>query len=166
MKSLLSLKFPLHEIAAGCLITLFLYTGVSKLINLSSFYRQINLLPFLTTLARPLSWIVPLLEIGISLLLLLPVYRLLGFYLALAVLIAFTGYLTGMLTLRKHLPCPCGGIISHFTWQEHLFLNLTFLILCCLGICSIKYRIPIILRPLKTFLSKSLLRNKQGKPKT
>lgn len=166
MKSLFSLKLSLDELVAGCLITLLLYTGVSKLINLSAFYAQLSLFPFLKTLARPLTWIVPLLEIGISLLLILPAYRLPGFYLALVVLIAFTGYLTGMLTLKKHLPCPCGGVISYFTWQEHLFLNLTLLTFCCLGICSLKYRVPDKLPQIKTFLSKSLLRNKQGKPKT
>jgi len=74
-------------------ILLFVYAASSKFFEFQKFQVQLSQSPLLTRNAILLSWIVPTLEIGISLLLSSELFRLLGLYLSFSLMILFTGYI-------------------------------------------------------------------------
>ena len=120
-------KELLVDIITGLLILLFVYTAVSKWLTYDSFKGVLQTAPLLRPFAATLAWAIPVSEIAVSFLLSLPCYRLLGLYASLGLMALFTLYLAFMLLYSPHLPCSCGGVISQFTWQEHLLFNLFFI---------------------------------------
>lgn len=119
---------------AALLIFLFTYTAVSKLVDLASFQRVLEGSPLLATGAGALAILLPLAELGTSLLLLFPRTRLAGLLLALSLLVLFTSYLGYMVLYAPHRPCSCGGVIRALSWKEHLVFNLVFLGLTSLAL--------------------------------
>lgn len=83
--------------------------------------------PLLRPFVATLAWAIPVSEIAVSLLLFLPRHRLLGLYASLGLLVLFTLYLAFMLLYSPHLPCSCGGVISHLSWPAHLLFNAFFI---------------------------------------
>ena len=79
--------------------------------------------------AGALATMVPLTELGISLLLLLPQTRFAGLFLSFVLLVLFTSYLGYMVLYTPHLPCSCGGVIGSLSWTEHMVFNGAFLVL-------------------------------------
>jgi uncharacterized membrane protein YphA (DoxX/SURF4 family) len=112
------------EAVADFFVILFLYTGISKLIDYSVFREQIAQSPVLEPISAWIAWLLPATEIAASALLFVPVWRLKGLYAALGLMILFTGYIVAIMTLSKHLPCSCGGIIEILSWKEHLVFNI------------------------------------------
>jgi hypothetical protein len=108
---------------ASFLIFLFTYTAVSKLVDYSSFLRVLEGSPLLGTGAGALAILLPLAELGVSLLLLFPSTRLWGLFGSFVLLVLFTSYLGYMVLYTPHLPCSCGGVISALSWKGHLFFN-------------------------------------------
>lgn len=113
---------------------LFLYTGISKLMDFSIFKEQLADSPLLAPIAKPVAWGLPLLEFAITLLLIIPKCRLKGLHGALILMIGFTAYVTGLLLFNDKLPCSCGGIIQQLSWPQHLIFNSIFIVLAAAGI--------------------------------
>lgn len=113
---------------------LFLYTGISKLQTYDLFVEQIAESAVLSPFAGWVSWMLPLAEFVAALLLLLPRYRLTGFYASFILMILFTGYIIAIFLFSKDMPCSCGGIIEELSWGEHLVLNFTLTGLAWWGI--------------------------------
>ena len=68
---------------------------------------------------------IPLVEMILSLMLLLPRWRAKGFLASLVLMLVFTGYVAWVwMGMADRVPCSCGGIISSLTWGQHLILNL------------------------------------------
>lgn len=113
------------------LVMLWTYAGLSKLIGLERFTEQLKLMPMgiLQRAAPVLAWGVPLLELLLALLLLLPLLRRIALVLSGALLIIFEIYITSMLLSGRELPCTCGGLISQLRWKEHLIFNGAFILL-------------------------------------
>lgn len=124
----------LIELSAALLILLFVYTASSKLITRPAFADVLGQSPLIGERAYFISWLVPLTEIIISMLLLWPATRLIGFYASLSVLILFTGYIALMIKFSSHLPCSCGGVIQLLSWKQHLFFNLIFILISAAGV--------------------------------
>lgn len=120
------------------LILLFVYAAFSKLFIYTEFERQLSTSPLLKTYAGILAWLVPAMELVIAGMLTVLVTRLTGLYASFLLLLAFTGYIAGMLFFQEHLPCSCGGIIEHLTWTQHLLFNLFFIGLSVAGIVVLK----------------------------
>src|SRR4051812_12444345 len=99
---------------------LFLYTGISKLIDYSTFKEQLSESPVLAPIASVVAIILPWLEFMIVAMLGLPRWRMKGFYAALAMITAFTIYIIILLAFSDKLPCSCGGIISELSWPQHI----------------------------------------------
>ena len=128
------------------LIFLFTYTAVSKL-NLFSYtvpFRWENFKladveafkgamaksPVLQPYVHELAYIIPISELIVCLLLLFPLTKKWGYYMSLALLTVFTGYIIFILSVYStDLPCTCGGVISRLTWTQHLLLNSVFMLL-------------------------------------
>lgn len=127
-------KATIVEIISVLFIILFLYTGISKLMEYSVFKEQIAESPILKPIAPFIAWALPLTEFLVSLLLIIPRWRLKGLYASLLLMIAFTIYIGAIMTFNKELPCSCGGIISLLSWNGHLVFNSIFILLAALGV--------------------------------
>lgn len=115
-------------------LILFLYTGISKIMEYSEFKEQLEDSPILGFAATPIALLLPWLEFAIILMLIVPRWRMKGFYITLTLMILFTAYIIGLFSIDKELPCSCGGIISLLSWKQHLVLNGAFIVLNVLAI--------------------------------
>lgn len=117
------------EMAVVLFAILFLYTGISKLIDYTVFKEQLAASPILATVSGLIAASLPFLEFLVVILLLVPRWRLKGFFAAFALMSLFTIYIIGLFLFDKEMPCSCGGIISLLSWEQHIFLNCFFIAL-------------------------------------
>lgn len=129
------------EICGALLILLFLYTAVSKWLDFTKFTNSINNQPFDNSLTPLFIWGIPLSEVLVSLLLVIPSTRRWGFYLSLLMMLVFTGYI-GLVLLNyfQRRPCGCGGAIEALDWEQHFIFNLFFTAVAALGAVLISRR--------------------------
>ncbi|MCS3800142.1 putative membrane protein YphA (DoxX/SURF4 family) [Chitinophagaceae bacterium OAS944] len=113
---------------------LFLYTGISKLMDYAVFKEQIAESPILKPIAPFIAWALPLAEFIVCATLIIPRWRLKGLYASLFLMIAFTIYIGAIMLFAKELPCSCGGIISLLSWRDHLIFNSVFILLAFAGV--------------------------------
>jgi hypothetical protein len=124
---------PLIDVICALLIFLFIYTGISKLLDYHTFRRQLGQSPFITFYAPLLAWALPLGEIIIAGMLSFNRTRLVGLYFSFFLLCLFTFYLAAMLQLSYYIPCSCGGVLQALSWQAHIILNIVFILLTAAG---------------------------------
>lgn len=122
------------ETISFLLILLFTYTALSKLSNYRFFRSQLSLYPVLNHFTGFVPWSLPVVELAIVVLLLLPAKRLYGLYASIFLLILFTLYLAIMLLSQSNLPCSCGGVIEKLSWSEHIVFNAVFIVLGLLSV--------------------------------
>ena len=127
-------KSTVIEIICGLLVLLFSYTGFSKLFNHEVFHSQLIIFPLIKYAEPFLSWLLPVSELSVAMLLLIQKLRLAGLYIALGLLTVFTVYLFIMLLSGVNLPCSCGGVIKYLSWKAHVIFNLFFIALTAVGI--------------------------------
>ncbi len=128
------MKKLLIEIFASLIIILFIYAGLSKLMDYKNFSIELERSPYLSFMAGFVAWSIPLLEIIIAILLAFRKTRILGFYSAFTLMMLFTGYIYSMLKYSPSLPCSCGGILASMSWQQHLYFNIIFVIISAAGV--------------------------------
>ena len=121
------------ELIAALLILLFVYAAFSKLINHQGFVHALQNSPLLQSFSKTLSWLVPGIEILVSVLLLSPSLKKTGLLWSALLLSGFTGYIAYMLLFIPNLPCSCGGILNNMTWKQHLVFNSCCTLLAFLG---------------------------------
>lgn len=112
------------EIVAFLISALFIYTGIMKLREHDVFRFAIGNTPVLKPMASALAWALPVLELLIAVLLLVPALRRKGLYAAFGLMIAFTIYIAANLVFASKLPCNCGGVLQQMTWPQHLVFNI------------------------------------------
>jgi putative oxidoreductase len=122
------------KIIAYSFVVLFLYTAFSKLMVYEQSLNDLERSPFINQFALPLSILLPLIEISISIMLLIPKYRFVGFIGSAVLMTLFTIYVSVMVFTLKSLPCSCGGLIRELTWKQHFFFNIFFTLIAYLGI--------------------------------
>ena len=121
------------------LVLLFVYTAVTKLHTYSYFKGAMFKTPVLRPYVDILAWLIPSVEIAVSLLLLFNKTKKIGYYAACLLMTIFTGYVIFILVkYAGRLPCNCGGVVGHITWQQHLILNFSFLLLSVRAIYLMK----------------------------
>lgn len=114
-------------------ITMFCYAAISKWMMYDVYVIQLNKQPFDDSLTKYLAIIIPSVELLTSLLLITT--RLIGLYVATSLMILFTGYIILiLLNFFGTIPCSCGGVLSRFTWPQHLAFNIFFI---TIGLISI-----------------------------
>ncbi|MBS1666356.1 MAG: hypothetical protein JST58_03175 [Bacteroidetes bacterium] len=128
---------PIREITCYLLVFLFIYTGVSKLLNGSSFEAVLLQSPLVRNYAFIISWALPVVELLIATLLLLRKSPLTGLMLSLIVLTVFTFYIGYMVLFVPSLPCSCGGVLKELSWRNHILFNLFFIILILISLLSL-----------------------------
>ena len=118
------------------LVFLFTYTGVSKLIDHEVFEAAILRSPIIRQQAPIISWLIPVIELLIAVMLLLQQYRKAGLLLSLLLLIIFTAYIGYMILFIPNLPCSCGGVLKELSWGNHLLFNSFFILLILISLSS------------------------------
>jgi uncharacterized membrane protein YphA (DoxX/SURF4 family) len=126
-------KNAIVEIITVLYIILFLYSGISKIMEYSIFKEQIATSPFFAPFSKLIAVSVPALEFISVALLIIPAWRLKGLYTSLALMTIFTLYIIGIMMLNDKLPCSCGGVISELSWTQHIIFNCIFIALATIG---------------------------------
>jgi len=122
------------EITSALFILLFVYAAVSKLVDYQKFQVQLGQSPMLTFYANSIAWVIPALEIIISLLLITPKWQLTGLYASFSLMAMFSAYIVAIINFSEYIPCSCGGVLQNMSWNEHLVFNTVFLLLALCGI--------------------------------
>ena len=130
------------DVVAFLFVLLFVYTATSKFLDFTLFREQIAENAILAPFTRAIVWFVPLSEIIISIMLLLPNWRIRGLYFAVGLMMVFTTYIILIMNFSKHIPCSCGGIISSLSWREHVIFNSAFLLFGILAILVSRHYAP------------------------
>lgn len=127
-------KYYITETICLLYILLFIYASASKLMDFQNFKIQLGQSPLLSAFADQVAIIVPVVEILISILLLIPKYKPAGLLAAYGLMVMFTAYIFIILNYTSFVPCSCGGVLEKLGWQAHLFFNLFFVFLAVFGI--------------------------------
>ncbi|WP_225874607.1 MauE/DoxX family redox-associated membrane protein [Pedobacter hiemivivus] len=127
-------KRTIVDIITYLYVLLFLYAATSKLIEYDKFQLQISKSPIITDFAPVLVWMIPALEIIISIVLLFKRTLMLGLYAALGLMCLFTVYIYAILNYTDSIPCSCGGVLEKLGWTEHLIFNIAFVVIAVTGI--------------------------------
>ena len=122
------------NITGNLLILLFGYAAVSKLLVYPKFVSQIGQSPVLQGMSPYIAWVIPAIELGICMLLILPKWKLTGFYAATGLMLVFTIYVLVIMYLSPIVPCSCGGILNGLGWKSHLVFNILFTGIACTGL--------------------------------
>lgn len=122
------------EIITLLYVLLFVYAAVSKILDFENFQVQLGQSPLLSAFAHWVAFGTPFLELFIVVLLLLPRWRLTGFYFAFSLMVLFSAYIVVILNFSSFVPCSCGGILEDMSWTQHLVFNILFVVLAIVGI--------------------------------
>lgn len=122
------------EAIVAVLLLLWIYTGLSKLIQYDKFSFEAGRSPFLQHIAPLVAPMVPVAELLIAALLIFKRTRVTGLYASLFLITLFSGYVYIMLHYAYDLPCSCGGIIALLTWEQHLVVNMMLTLLTAIAI--------------------------------
>jgi uncharacterized membrane protein YphA (DoxX/SURF4 family) len=114
------------------------YAAVSKLLDFENFQVQLGQSPLLSAFAGIISWVVPLIELVIASLLIVPRLRKAGLYAAFTLMVMFTAYIFIILNYSTFVPCSCGGVLEKMGWKGHLIFNVCFTVLAFVGLFLIK----------------------------
>ena len=124
----------LNIVTCYLLIFLFTYTGVSKLIDHEVFEAAILRSPIIKLQATIISWLIPVIELLIVVMLLLPQYRKAGLLFSLLLLTVFNAYIGYMILFIPDLPCSCGGVLKELSWSNHLLFNSFFILITLISL--------------------------------
>jgi len=132
------MKRLIIEITVYIFIVLFFYTGLSKIVDFNVFFVGVSGVPALKKFAYIIAVAVPVIELIIVTLLLIPKTKGLGLRASFILMTIFTVYVALILGTSKHLPCSCGGIFYKISWKPHLYLNIFLTLLAAISLYFIK----------------------------
>jgi len=115
-------------------LALFALSAYEKLIDQERFTAGLSKVKFIGDYAVYVALAVPIVEIIISILLIIPATQKLGLYAFAALMSIFTVYIASMLLWAEKLPCHCNLIVEKLSFNEHLIFNIGFILLALLGI--------------------------------
>ena len=121
-----NMKAVAIDAICALLILLFVYAAASKLADVERFKAQLSQSPVLTFHYRQAAYLVPVIEILISVLLFTSRWRWLGLYGSYLLLVMFTAYIFIITTYSETIPCSCGGVLQNMSWKQHFSFNLVF----------------------------------------
>lgn len=110
-------------------MALFLYTAYAKIFDHERFLNGLSKVHIINGFAVYVSYFVPISEVIIAILLLIPQSAKLGLYAFICLMVIFTVYIISALVWEKDLPCSCGGAIEKLSWIQHIWFNLAFIIM-------------------------------------
>lgn len=123
------MRDTLYYVVIWAFIILYGYTAIDKLWDISAFIDAINAQVFPKVLTPYIAWGIPIIELILFSLLIIPKTQHLGLYLATGLMLVFTIYVGwGAVQDVGDRPCGCAGIFRTFSWTEHFWFNLYFLL--------------------------------------
>jgi uncharacterized membrane protein YphA (DoxX/SURF4 family) len=114
----------LVKLIAIALSVLFAIAAVDKLDHYAKFRLQLQKFPVTLPVLFWQAWVIPVTELIIAVLLLLPVTRLKALFASLFLLGLYTLYLTCMLEVRFQLTCNCGEPFQSLSLKMHIAFSL------------------------------------------
>ena len=132
-------------------MALFLYTAYAKIIDHDRFLKGLKRVHLIHGFAVLLSFAVPVVEIMVAVLLLIPKTSELGLKSFIAVMSSFTIYIVSAMIWEKKLPCHCGGAIEKLSWTQHLWFNLAFIAIAVFALLLIKLKTILKFQKMKNF---------------
>jgi hypothetical protein len=102
---------------------------VSKIQDFEKFGVELGKSPILNAFSGPVSILIPVIEIVISVMLVIRQFQYMAFYLSFSLMVVFSAYIVSILKFSAYIPCSCGGILQNMTWNQHLIFNVGFVFL-------------------------------------
>lgn len=118
----------LADVISCLLVVLFGYAAMSKAIDYDLFISQMRQSPMLMHFAPVLGWAVPSFEIMISVALLFKRSQHTALYASFSLMVLFSAYIVAILNYSEYIPCSCGGVIQHMSWNQHFWFNIFFVL--------------------------------------
>ncbi|MBB5646300.1 MauE/DoxX family redox-associated membrane protein [Pedobacter cryoconitis] len=126
---------PFIIIVTGMLILLWAYAAFSKLFNLAQFQHALMIQVFPRWVGKILVYVLPLSELILVGLLLIPQTRLIGMYSSFFMMGAFTLYVGGVVfKIYDQYPCACGGLFARLGWSNHFKVNIVLTLIALAGV--------------------------------
>ncbi|WP_316748949.1 MauE/DoxX family redox-associated membrane protein [Pedobacter gandavensis] len=122
------------DAVAYIFIALFIYTATDKFMTMDVFIKFISRLDMMHSVGKYVAWLIPITEVVISILLMVPITRRKGLIASGILMTVFTLYLIYMKIFIEVVPCHCGGVISSLTWMQHIWFNIIFIVLAGIAI--------------------------------
>jgi len=127
----------IRNICAALIAIMLCYAALSKLTAYQLSKEQMLNQVFPNVIALQLTWLIPVVELLITLTLVFEKTMLKGFYASLLLMTAFSIYISlTMSGLFGRTPCSCGGVLKNMSYATHLLFNMAFIILAIIGIKS------------------------------
>lgn len=141
------MKITSHHLYYVCtliLLAMWIPVSLDKILHFELFKNAMIQQPFNDRIGLLLAYILPFFEWSIVVLLLMPSLRRYGFLLSSFLMLLFTCYVAlAIIASPDNLPCGCGLVFQHLSWEVHLVLNSIFLLISLLGLLLEKH---IVLR--------------------
>ncbi|MBZ4040935.1 MULTISPECIES: MauE/DoxX family redox-associated membrane protein [Flavobacterium] len=134
MKLRFNFKSVFIEAVSLLFVLLFVYAAIAKFLDFENFQIQLGQSPLLSVFASWIAWLVPIIELLIAILLVIPKFRNIGLWASFSLMIMFTVYIFIVLHYSSFVPCSCGGILEKMSWNVHLIFNIIFVILAVAAI--------------------------------
>lgn len=115
-------------------VLLFTYAAVNKLQEFQTFRTQLGQFPFISEFADWLVWVLPVVFLTVSILFFFQRTRLIALYCSLFLILLFTFYILAVLNFAESIPCSCAGIFNSLSWTQHLYFNISILLLAILAL--------------------------------
>lgn len=115
-------------------ILLFVYAAISKVLEFENFQAQLGQSSIIGAYAGIVSYSIIIIELLVSVMLVIPSFKLRGLYSSFILMSLFTVYIFIILNFTSNIPCSCGGILEKMTWKVHLIFNIISLILAGLAL--------------------------------
>lgn len=126
---------PFIIIITGMLVLLWAYAALSKLFNLHQFKQALMTQVFPQWVGKILVYVLPLSELILVGLLLIPQTRLIGMYSSFFMMGAFTLYVGGVVfKIYDQYPCACGGLFAKLGWSNHFKVNIVLTLIALAGV--------------------------------
>ena len=131
----------LTSLSIVILVFLWIYTGFDKLLGYQEYWRMMHLQIIPREVLPILVPGLPVLEITIAILLILPSKRLLGLYCSLLLMSVFTAYtLLVYLDFFPARPCACAGLFQKMGWGMHVLVNSFLTLVAVFAIIMHRFR--------------------------
>lgn len=121
---------------------LWVQSALPKFYNFSKFREVLDTQAIPKWSISFITWAVPITELSTAILLIIPHYRTLGFYISTFLMFIFTFYIGGIkYGLYKIYPCNCGAMFKNIGWKEHFWINVLLTVIAIIGIIFTRYRL-------------------------
>lgn len=133
-------SLPLSILPLSILIILWSYAGLEKLIRFEDSRNAFRNQTFPPDMADALAIWVPVAELALAVILVIPALRWWGFLGSIMLLSVFNTYI-GLIWVGAfpRVPCNCAGLLDSLDWSNHFWLNWVFM---GLGIMGVYFNAP------------------------